>query len=418
MSHRLLLLVLWAALNAVCVQAQLCSILPFTITIASPKDAAKLAAAALCETAIIRAVWQGNVQLAETIVVGNGTSLTVTGASDATAVIDGGSRVQLFDVSGQLTLVNVTLVNGYAADSGGAIYSRANTKLTISGCVFSGHQARYGGAVLSEINSSLYITDSQFSNNICTGDGGAINSEVNNRVAVSGTQFSSNTAGLNAGAIYASNSSVCSINNSAFTHSNAEYGSAVNTSVGSKLMINDCVFSSNNGTVGTVYSGMNSTLTVSKSRFDSNTAVTGAAAIYAAKYSVCTISNNSEITNNSAPYAAVYTAVNSMLSIKACNFSSNRCTQYGGAVYIDVNSTATLSDSSFSRNTATLSGGAVFANKNSVCSINNSLFSNNSAALLGAAVYTNVNCHWSSMALSLEVILQLGVQCIPMLTAR
>jgi nitrous oxidase accessory protein NosD len=128
MHHRvLLLLVLWAALNA-CAHAQLCSLKPVAMTVASPKDAAKLAAAALCDNAIINAVWQGNMQLAETLVVGNGTSLTVTGTSAKTAVIDGSSRVQLFDVWGQLTFVNMTLTNGHTTKFGGAIRARFASK--------------------------------------------------------------------------------------------------------------------------------------------------------------------------------------------------------------------------------------------------------------------------------------------------
>eukprot|EP00953_Heterococcus_sp_UTEX-ZZ885_P030620 16174-Heterococcus_DN1.PRE.1 len=93
----LLLLMLWTALSVSCAQTQLCSSKPVAMTVADSKDAAKLAKAALCDNAIIKAVWQGNVQLAETIVVGNGTSLTVTGASAQKAIIDGGNAVQLFN---------------------------------------------------------------------------------------------------------------------------------------------------------------------------------------------------------------------------------------------------------------------------------------------------------------------------------
>jgi predicted outer membrane repeat protein len=227
MSHRLLLLVLWAALNATCAQAQLCSALPVTMTVASAKDAAKLAEAPLYDNAIITAVWQGNIQLAETIVVANGTSLTVTGTSAVTAVIDGGYTVQLFDVWGQLTVVNMTLVNGFTVDFGGAIYSRAKTQVMISGSGFGWHQASYGGAIYSGMNSKMTISDSVFINNVCTGSGGAIYSDVKSIVTVSDTRFDRNTAADGAGAIYADSSSVCSINNSAFTNSNAEYGSAV-----------------------------------------------------------------------------------------------------------------------------------------------------------------------------------------------
>eukprot|EP00953_Heterococcus_sp_UTEX-ZZ885_P017695 9900-Heterococcus_DN1.PRE.1 len=194
---------LWTVLTVSCAQAQLCSSKPVAVTVANAKDAAKLTTAAKCDNAIITAVWQGNVQLAQTIVVGNGTSLTVTGASAKTAIIDGVNAVQLFDVWGALKIMNLTLINGYTVDFGGAIYNRVNTRVAISGSVFTGHQASYGGAILSDFGSSLTITDCQFSNNFASDTGGAIYIEVNSTLTASNTNFDSNAAVTTAGAIYA-----------------------------------------------------------------------------------------------------------------------------------------------------------------------------------------------------------------------
>jgi hypothetical protein len=102
MVHNRLLLVLWAAVHTAYAQTQLCSSKPVTFKVSNPKDAGDLAAAALCDNATVAAVWLGNIQLADTIVVGNGTSLTVAGASANTAVINGGNKVPLFIVWGQL----------------------------------------------------------------------------------------------------------------------------------------------------------------------------------------------------------------------------------------------------------------------------------------------------------------------------
>jgi hypothetical protein len=132
---------------------------PVVFTVTNARDVARLTTAALCDNAIIKANWQGNIQLTDTIVVGNGTILTVSGASAKTTIIDGGNTVQLFDVWGELNLMNMTLSNGNTSFDGGAIFNRANTKVAASGSVFSGHQARFGGAILSEFNSSLTITD-------------------------------------------------------------------------------------------------------------------------------------------------------------------------------------------------------------------------------------------------------------------
>eukprot|EP00953_Heterococcus_sp_UTEX-ZZ885_P028619 15256-Heterococcus_DN1.PRE.5 len=65
MQHRRLLLLLWSALSATCAQTQLCSSKPIVLKVASPEDVAQLTAAALCDNAVIRVVWQGSVQLAE-----------------------------------------------------------------------------------------------------------------------------------------------------------------------------------------------------------------------------------------------------------------------------------------------------------------------------------------------------------------
>eukprot|EP00953_Heterococcus_sp_UTEX-ZZ885_P021340 11904-Heterococcus_DN1.PRE.1 len=387
--HRLLLLVLWAVLSATCAQTHLCSSRSVVLTVASPKDVAELAAAALCDNAVIRAVWQGNIQLAETIVIGNGTSVTVAGASAKTAVIGGGNKIQLFDVWGQLNLTNLTLSNGNTAYSGGAIYSRANTKVFISGSVFSGHRADYGGAILSDFNSSLTITDCQFSNNTCSRSGGAIYSYVNSMLSVFRAQFDGNTAVTGAGAIYAGNNSMCTISgNSTFTNNNASNGAAVYSDFNSTLSISSCEFSSNNSSVGTVFSASDSTLTVTSSRFDSNTAAIGAGAIFADNKSVCTI-NSSQFTNNSATFAAVVvTSYNSRLIIGASHFDRNSATKIGGVIYIADNATATINTSIFQYNTGEL-GAAVYSDFNSALAITDCEISSNNGS--GGTVYSGGN---------------------------
>jgi predicted outer membrane repeat protein len=177
--------VLCALCTTTYAQTLLCSVKPVALRVANTQDAVKLAEAALCDNAHVSATWQGNVQLAKTIVVGNGTSLTVRAAATAkTAIIDGGNKVQLFDVWGALTVINMTLTNGFTVDFGGAIYSRADAAVNGTGSVFSGHQARFGGAILLNHNSLLHISGCEFSNNSCSETGGALYSSENTSLTV------------------------------------------------------------------------------------------------------------------------------------------------------------------------------------------------------------------------------------------
>eukprot|EP00953_Heterococcus_sp_UTEX-ZZ885_P038865 19940-Heterococcus_DN1.PRE.3 len=331
---RLLLLMLWTALSATCAQAQLCSSKPVAMTVANAKDAAKLTTAAKCDNAIITVAWQGKIELADTIVVGNGTSLTVTGASAETAIIDGGNAVQLLDVWGQLTLMNLTLSNGDTTDFGGAIYNRVNSSVAIGGSVFTGHQASYGGAIFSD--SKLTIFDSAFSNNFASKVGGAIYNDVDTTMTVSNTTFDSNTAGGGGGAFYAGDSSVSSIgSDSMFTNNSASIGGAVSTGTNSSLTISDCSFSMNHcaESGGAAYINLNSTATVSNTSFLNNTAEANGGAIYAANDSAIAINNNTTFTNNSADIGgAIYTAIDSVLTVSSSRFYANIAVSNGGGI--------------------------------------------------------------------------------------
>eukprot|EP00953_Heterococcus_sp_UTEX-ZZ885_P007030 4284-Heterococcus_DN1.PRE.2 len=391
----------------------------------------KLTTAALCDNAVIRVVWQGNIQLAETIVVGNGTSLTVAGDSAKTAVIGGGIKIQLFDVWRKLNLMNVTLSNGNTAFLGAAIYSRANTEVIISGSVFSGHRASYGGAILSDCNSSLTITDCQFSNNKCSRSGGAVYSEVNSMLSVFRAHFDGNTAATGAGAIYAGNNSLCTISsNSTFTNNNASNGAAVYSGFNSTLAISKCELSSNNGSMGTMFSGGNSceisdnnsnssgniyiesesVLIISASNRNSAKKIGGV--IYIADSATATITT-SIFKNNTGEFgAAVYSDSNSALAISEfgaavysnstntlniadCEFSDNNGT--AGTVYSGENSILAVfnthfGNSKFTNNNADR-GGAVFGGREANIAISNSHFSFNNASSYGGGLYASSNCN-------------------------
>jgi hypothetical protein len=128
------------ALVAVYAQEQACLKNPPVFNVSSTTEAAVLAKAAACPNALIRAFWQGKVQLRKTIRVGRGSSLTVSGEDTESAIIDGGGKLQLFDVGprGNLTLIDMTLTNGFAdTANGGAVSIGPFATLRVMVCVFS-----------------------------------------------------------------------------------------------------------------------------------------------------------------------------------------------------------------------------------------------------------------------------------------
>ncbi|CAN0218527.1 unnamed protein product, partial [Scytosiphon promiscuus] len=89
------------------------------MTVASTEDAIGLTNALACTgEGVFRVSWNGSVELAQTVVVGAGSSLNVTGAL-AGAEINGGGLVQLFDVTGATVhLEKIALSQGAINGSG------------------------------------------------------------------------------------------------------------------------------------------------------------------------------------------------------------------------------------------------------------------------------------------------------------
>eukprot|EP00953_Heterococcus_sp_UTEX-ZZ885_P013374 7643-Heterococcus_DN1.PRE.3 len=191
---------LWAAIHKAYAQTQLCSSEPVSLKVSNPKDAAKLAAAALCDNATFTAVWLGNMQLADTIVLGNGTSLTVARASAKAAVINGGNRVPLFIVSGQLAVVNITLTNGYSESCGGAVRVRLAAEVSMISTVFSNnYSANSSGAVALSCGTTTTISGCSFINTAANDTGAAVRCASNcyltdTELNVRSSQFVSNSS--------------------------------------------------------------------------------------------------------------------------------------------------------------------------------------------------------------------------------
>jgi hypothetical protein len=119
-------------------------------------------------------------------------SLAIIGPSVGGITISGGNTQQIIDLeAGNLTLINLTLADGFTSTSGGAI-SDAGTDLTIENCTFTGNNAEFGGAIFTSLGTAS-ITNSTFAGNSAT-DGGAIFNNNTNPLLLTNDTFSENTA--------------------------------------------------------------------------------------------------------------------------------------------------------------------------------------------------------------------------------
>ncbi len=135
------------------------------------------------------------------ITVSSGQSLTITGYGDAANVkLSGSANDQIiYNTSGDVTLTNVTLRDGYASGYGGAIYSSGG-KLTAIGVVFEDNEAGSVGGAIYARSTELFLDGCELTGNHAGGRGGGIYASEND-VVLREVDFYNNSAHDDGGAI-------------------------------------------------------------------------------------------------------------------------------------------------------------------------------------------------------------------------
>jgi predicted outer membrane repeat protein len=268
------------------------------ISVSSEKGAVALVAAANC-TGAISAVWSGSVQLTTTIVVGKGTSLTITGTG--AAVIDGAGATQLFDVQGgTLILKDLTLSNAYSPYFGAAVNGSVEAQLEAYNTTFQYNSAdSNGGAIACVRGCSLLLNNCTFDSNSAIQGGGSVFLIGTSTLDVSGTVFTNSTS-TNGGSILIAVNSRINVNRTIFLHNKADFGSAINlVDADAAANVDNSTFSGNVATRsgGAIYSGSKD-LNISTSVFNDNIADFGGAVLCSDDTSTLFVSNN--FSNNQA----------------------------------------------------------------------------------------------------------------------
>lgn len=93
-------------------------------------------------------------------------TLTIIGKSKESAIIDCESKDRLFTMTGKssLTLIGLTLKNGYSEESGGLIYNTGG-RITLIDCIISDCTSRNNGSVICNNPGTLIIENTVITNN-------------------------------------------------------------------------------------------------------------------------------------------------------------------------------------------------------------------------------------------------------------
>lgn len=113
----------------------------------------------------------------------------VSGDNKADIVISGGDASRIFQITGLLTdvdLLSLTLTDGNASGTGGAIKASSIGSLDLVDTTIKDSNGTAGGAVYI-VDGVMTATRSLFTGNLATGDGGAIYSNISTVTLINST---------------------------------------------------------------------------------------------------------------------------------------------------------------------------------------------------------------------------------------
>ena len=192
-------------------------------------------------------------------------------------------------------------------------------------------------------------------------------------------------------------SSTVNISSSHFQSNTAIIGGAIFSQLGSNMAISNCTFinnsatgcstSDNRGHGGALFIGSDCTITAHNCTFMNNTAGFSGGAIALFKGIFLDSIHNVFISNRAGGYGGVISAYNrSRITIDNSCFSNNTG-RYGGVISTHGYSSITVGNSSFDNNEASVDGGVMYAGYSSSVNVGNSSFDNNEASNDGGVIH-------------------------------
>ncbi|KAK3271407.1 hypothetical protein CYMTET_20238 [Cymbomonas tetramitiformis] len=370
------------------------------------------------------------------IVIENGTSLTIGGASRVignTAKSYGGglcvmenSRFELdgtseisdneatsgggctADSGSNITLRGLVSRN-YAKDTGGALYTRfiGPNICLLDGCRIVNNTAKQlgGGIMLNAVESLVFFGNgSAITGNAALLNGGALYSRSTNIVLAENMTVSGNTAQESGGAFYLEKDTILRLVGSLVSNNRALDGGAIwtqgiwNATNGVRVVGN---LADRDG--GAVYGAPSAVLTVSASLVQANAASVGGG-LYVEFASKMTLTDGSVLEHNTATHkgGGMFCGESSIVMVDGCSVSHNLVwlndVGAGGGIYLEVGANASVAHCLLSNNSVSsvhtseggTTGGAVFMAESSTLTLDSTDLEMNSATE-GGGVYASSN---------------------------
>ena len=315
-----------------------------------------------------------------------------------------------------------------ATYSGGAIYMQ-KTRGSFANCTFEKNSLKglsdkslSGGAIFSRDRSNITVQDSLFKENTATFIGGAIHMQKTRGSFVNCT-FERNSAKslLNkktgGGAIFSRDRSNITVQDSLFKENTATYSGGAIYMKKTRGSFANCTFEKNSlkglsdksSFGGAISSSDRSNITVQESLFKENTATFIGGAIHMQKtrgsFVNCTFEKNSlkGLSDKISFGGAICSRDRSNITVQDSLFKENTATYSGGAIHMQ-KTRGSFANCTFEKNSLkglsdkSLSGGAIFSHDRSNITVQDSLFKENTATFIGGAIHMQktrgsfVNC--------------------------
>nr|WP_319372423.1 right-handed parallel beta-helix repeat-containing protein [uncultured Methanobacterium sp.] len=333
-------------------------------------------------------------------------NMSIVGQSQVGTIINGTDTNWIFNIllGVDVKLSNLTLTNGYATTTGGAICNQGS--VTITGCIIMDSSAiEYGGGIYSKGN--CIITDCTITRNKQTGtldtyaSGGIINDGGNCTITRSNITY--NSANANAGGIATQNGN-CTITDCEILNNYANHGAGI-VNYGGNCTITRCDILYNSANIIGGIGNQFGNCTVTDSNIQYNNAINGTGITNAnGNFTI----SNSYIKNNVASVdgggimniclfdeSSSFNFAAYILNLNDCTLTGNTAGEDGGAISnhctINVNASAfdafvlNINRCTFSGNSAGRDGGAI----SNQCTIN--VTGNNKKSFDFGACVLNMN---------------------------
>ena len=253
----------------------------------------------------------------------------------------------IFFLNGNATITDCNFYNNSAQD-GGAIYfngTESSDFITVENCIFTNNTAIYnGGAIDLFLYGNFTAKNCIFINNKAAGymdsggEGGAISTEqICDFINIYNCEFTNNTAAagtveegpfwMSSGGAIDTAGNVTTITDSKFNNNYASMGGAVCLTWGDADVISNCNFTGNSALYAGAFENIGCAVTIINSIFDSNKAVKSAGAISNDEEGLLCIRECNFIGNNAGSASAIYNEhmgeLTSALIIEDSTFTNN-----------------------------------------------------------------------------------------------